>query len=331
MRGIRPPASDLISPMLRYTAKRILLMVPTLIGVAILVFVLLRLAPGDIVELKMLGEGGQVSPEALATERARLGLDKSYWLQFVDWMAGLAVGDFGISMWTGRPVIDEISSRLGLSLQVAIMATILATAIAIPLGTLAALYKDTWVDHVVRVFAIAGLAVPSFWLGMLIIMGLLLTFNWIPPLTYTPIYKDPLGNLAQLIWPAMAVGYRYSAVAARMTRSTVIEVLQEDYIRTARAKGVYERLVVGRHAMRNALLPVVTVIGLEFAFLIGGLVVTEQVFNLNGIGKLFVQTVTRGDYTMVQALVMLIAAFFIVINLLVDLLYAALDPRIRFK
>jgi peptide/nickel transport system permease protein len=316
--------------MLRYTAKRILLMVPTLIGVAILVFVLLRLAPGDIVELKLLGEGGQVSPEALATERARLGLDKSHWLQFVDWMTGLVVGDFGISMWTGRPVIDEIASRLGLSLQVAIMATLLATAIAIPLGTLAALFKDTWIDHVVRVFAIAGLAVPSFWLGMLFIMGLLLTFNWIPPLAYTPIYKDPLGNLAQLIWPALAVGYRYSAVAARMTRSTVIEVLQEDYIRTARAKGVYERLVVARHAMRNALLPVVTVIGLEFAFLIGGLVVTEQVFNLNGIGKLFVQTVTRGDYTMVQALVMLIAAFFIIINLLVDLLYAALDPRIRF-
>ncbi|HEY7607689.1 MAG TPA: ABC transporter permease [Alphaproteobacteria bacterium] len=317
--------------MLRYTAKRILLMIPTLIGVAILVFILLRLAPGDIVELKLLAEGGQVSPEALAAERARLGLDKSYWLQFVDWISGLFVGDFGISMWTGRPVIDEIASRLELSLQVAIMATILATAIAVPLGTLAALFKDTWIDHVVRVFAIAGLAVPSFWLGMLFIMGLLLTFNWIPPLTYTPIYKDPLGNLAQLIWPALAVGYRYSAVAARMTRSTVIEVLHEDYIRTARAKGVYERLVVARHAMRNALLPVITVIGLEFAFLIGGLVVTEQVFNLNGIGKLFVQTVTRGDYTMVQALVMLIAAFFIVINLLVDLLYAALDPRIRYK
>jgi peptide/nickel transport system permease protein len=165
---------------------------------------------------------------------------------------------------------------------------------------------------------------------MLLIMALLLSFNWIPPLTYTPIYEDPIGNLAQLIWPALAVGYRYSAVAARMTRSTVIEVLQEDYIRTARAKGVYERLVVARHAMRNALLPVVTVIGLEFAFLIGGLVVTEQVFNLNGIGKLFVQTVTRGDYTMVQALVMMIAAFFIVINLLIDLLYAALDPRIRY-
>jgi peptide/nickel transport system permease protein len=316
--------------MLRYTARRVLLMIPTLLGVAVLVFILLRLAPGDIVELKLLAEGGQVSPEALATERARLGLDKSEWHQFVDWIGGIFTGDFGISMWTGRPVIDEIASRLELSLQVAIMATILATALAIPLGTLAALYKDTWIDHVVRVFAIAGLAVPSFWLGMLLIMALLLSFNWIPPLTYTPIYEDPIGNLAQLIWPALAVGYRYSAVAARMTRSTVIEVLQEDYIRTARAKGVYERLVVARHAMRNALLPVVTVIGLEFAFLIGGLVVTEQVFNLNGIGKLFVQTVTRGDYTMVQALVMMIAAFFIVINLLIDLLYAALDPRIRY-
>jgi peptide/nickel transport system permease protein len=234
-------------------------------------------------------------------------------------------------MWTGRPVIDEISSRLELSLQVAIMATILATLIALPLGTIAALYKDTWIDQVIRVFAIAGLAVPSFWLGMLIILFLLLNFNWIPPLTFTPIYVDPWLNLSQLIWPAIAVGYRYSAVATRMTRSTILEVLQEDYIRTARAKGVFERLVVARHAMRNAMLPVVTVIGLEFAFLIGGLVVTEQVFNLNGIGKLFVETVTRADYTMVQALVMLVAAFFIFINFAVDLLYAALDPRIRYS
>ena len=305
-------------------------MVPTLIGVAILVFILLRLMPGDIVELRMLSEGGNVSPEIIAMERARLGLDKSVWLQFIDWIRGLVVFDFGISMWTGQPVAQEIASRIGLSMQVAIMATVLATVIAIPLGTISALYKDTWVDYVVRVFAIAGLAVPSFWLGMLIIMGLLLNFNWIPPLTYTPIYEDPLRNLSQLIWPAMAVGYRYSAVATRMTRSTLLEVLGEDYIRTARAKGVYERLVVARHAMRNALLPVITVIGLEFAFLIGGLVVTEQVFNLNGIGKLFVQTVTRGDYTMVQALVMLIATSYILINIVVDLLYAALDPRIRY-
>lgn len=317
--------------MLRYTINRILLMIPTLLGVAILVFVMLRMMPGDIVELRFLMEGGQVDQATLTAERVRLGLDKPLWLQFIDWGKGIFVGDFGISMWTGRPVIDEIASRLELSMQVAIMATIMATVIAIPLGTVAALYKDTWIDQVIRVFAIAGLAVPSFWLGMLIILGLLLYFNWIPPLTYTPIYVDPWTNLSQLIWPAMAIGYRYSAVATRMTRSTILEVLQEDYIRTARAKGVFERLVVSRHAMRNAMLPVITVIGLEFAFLIGGLVVTEQVFNLNGIGKLFVETVSRADYTMVQALVMLVATFFILINFAVDLLYAALDPRIRYR
>lgn len=317
--------------MLRYVINRILLMIPTLLGVALLVFLLLRLMPGDIVELRFLMDGGQVSPEVLVQERIRLGLDKPLWQQFIDWITGLMVGDFGISMWTGRPVWDEITSRLELSLQVALMATILATLIAIPLGTLAALFKDTWVNRVIQVFAIAGLAVPSFWLGMLIVMSLLLFFNWIPPLTFTPIYVDPWHNLSQLIWPALAVGYRYSAVATRMTRSTILEVLQEDYIRTARAKGVFERLVVARHAMRNAMLPVVTVIGLEFAFLIGGLVVTEQVFNLNGIGKLFVETVTRADYTMVQALVMLVATFFILVNFLVDLLYAALDPRIRYR
>jgi peptide/nickel transport system permease protein len=317
--------------MLRYTINRILLMIPTLLGVAVLVFLLLRAMPGDIVELRFMMEGGQVSPETLAIERARLGLDKSLWWQFYDWMTVIFVGDFGTSMWTGRPVIDEIASRLQLSLQVAIMATILAVVIALPLGTISALYKDTWIDHLIRVFAIAGLAVPSFWLGMLIILGLLYSFNWIPPLTFVPIYVDPWHNLSQLIWPAMAVGYRYSAVATRMTRSTILEVLQEDYIRTARAKGVFERLVVSRHAMRNAMLPVVTVVGLEFAFLIGGLVVTEQVFNLNGLGKLFVETVTRADYTMVQALVMLVAAFFIFVNFVVDLLYAVLDPRIRYR
>lgn len=317
--------------MLRYVFHRLLLMIPTLFGVAVLVFVLLRMMPGDIVELRLLMDGGQVSPEALATERARLGLDKAHWLQFYDWISGIMVGDFGTSMWTGRPVIDEIGSRLGLSLQVAIMATILAIGIAIPLGTIAALYNNSWIDHAVRVFAIAGLAVPSFWLGMIIILTLLYNFEWIPPLTYVPIWEDPLRNLSQLIWPAIAVGYRYSAVATRMTRSTLLEVLHEDYIRTARAKGVYERLVISRHAIRNAMLPVITVIGLEFAFLIGGLVVTEQVFNLNGIGKLFVEAVTRNDYTMVQALVMLVATFFILVNFVVDLLYAVLDPRIRYS
>ena len=183
----------------------------------------------------------------------------------------------------------------------------------------------------IRIISIAGLAVPSFWLGMIIILSLLSFFHWNPPITFTPIYEDWKANLSQLIWPALAVGYRYSAVVTRMMRSTLIEVLQEDYIRTARAKGLFERMVVVRHAMKNAMLPVITVTGLEFAFLIGGLVVTEQVFNLNGIGKLFVDSVARADNTMLQALVLLVSAFYIVVNLGVDLLYAVLDPRIRYR
>jgi peptide/nickel transport system permease protein len=316
--------------MLWYAAKRFLWAIPTLFGVAVLVFVILRLMPGDIVEMRVRGEGGNVAREVIEAERARLGLDKPVITQFFDWIGGMATGDFGTSMWTGKPVIQEIGSRLELSLEVAILATILAVLLAIPLGTLSAVFQNTWIDYVVRIFSIAGLAVPSFWLGMLIILSLLLSFNWIPPLSFTPFYVDPWKNLSQLIWPALAVGYRYSAVATRMMRSTLLEVMQEDYIRTARAKGVYERLVIIRHGMRNALLPVITVIGLEFAFLIGGLVVTEQVFNLNGIGQLFVQSVSRNDFTMIQGMVMLIAAFYVFVNLAVDLLYAVFDPRIRY-
>ena len=305
-------------------------MIPTLLGVAILVFLMLRVMGGDPVETMMRGEGANVSQAVIEQERTRLGFDRPIYVQFGKWLGGMATGDFGVSMWTGKPVSQEIASRLQLSLQVAVMATVLAVLISIPLGTLSALYKDTWIDHVIRVISIAGLAVPSFWLGMIFILVLLSYFHWHPPITFTPFLENPRENLAQLIWPALAVGYRYSAVATRMMRSTLLEVLQEDYIRTARAKGVFERLVVMRHALSNAMLPVVTVIGLEFAFLIGGLVVTEQVFNLNGIGKLFVQAVSRSDFTMVQALVLLVAAFFIVVNFAIDLMYAWLDPRIRY-
>jgi peptide/nickel transport system permease protein len=234
-------------------------------------------------------------------------------------------------MWTGRPITYEIAIRLQLSLQLAIMATIVAVLLSIPLGMIAALRQDTWVDYVVRVFSIAGLAMPSFWLGILMILGMLIFFRWLPPMFFTPIWVDPWANLSQLIWPALAVGYRYSAVATRMTRSAVLEVLREDYIRTARAKGLWEKLILTRHALKNAMLPVVTVIGLEFAFLIGGLVVTEQVFNLNGIGMLFVEAVTRRDYTMTQALVLLVSFTFIVVNFVMDLVYAWLDPRIRYQ
>lgn len=315
--------------MLRFTLRRVALMVPTLLGVAVLTFFLLRVIPGDVVELKLRADGGAVTREIVAAERTRLGLDRPLPAQFGSWMGGLVTGDLGTSMWTGRPVVQEIGIRLGLTLQVSLMAAIIAVAIAVPLGTISALYRDTWIDYAVRIFAITGLAVPSFWLGMLVIMGLLTVFHWSPPVTYTSFFEAPLQNLSQLIWPAMAVGYRYAAVVARMVRSSVLEVLREDYIRTARAKGVFERLVVARHAMRNALLPAITVIGLEFAFLIGGLVVTEQVFNLNGIGRLFVDAVTRSDFVLVQALVMLLAVVFVTMNLVVDMLYGVLDPRVR--
>jgi peptide/nickel transport system permease protein len=306
-------------------------MIPTLFGVAVLVFLVLRVAPGDIVELKYAGTGAFAPKEAIERERAQLGLDKPLWQQFLSWIWGIVRFDFGDSMWTGRPITQEIRIRLELSLELALMATSVAIFLSIPLGTLAALKQDTWVDYSVRIFSIAGLSVPSFWLGIIIILGFLIFFKWLPPLTFTSFWVDPKANMMQLIWPALAVGYRYSAVATRMTRSAVVEVLREDYIRTARAKGLWEKVILVRHALKNALLPVITVIGLEFAFLIGGLVVTEQVFNLNGIGMLFVESITRRDYTMTQALVLLVSFVFIFVNFIVDLLYAWLDPRIRYQ
>ena len=226
---------------------------------------------------------------------------------------------------------EEIGARIGLSFELALISTILAVIIAFPLGTLAALYRGTVLDYFIRILTIGGIAVPSFWLGMLLIMLVLAVWGVLPPLGTISIFADPMVNLSQMIWPAISVGYRYSSVVARMLRSSILEVLSEDYIRTARAKGLFERVVIVKHGMRNALLPTVTVIGLEFAFLLGGLVVTETVFNLNGIGKLFVDSVVRNDLNLLQGLVLTVATAFVFINLLVDLCYAALDPRIRYQ
>ncbi|HZT47767.1 MAG TPA: ABC transporter permease [Hyphomicrobiaceae bacterium] len=323
--------------MLRYVIKRLLLMIPTLFGAAVLVFVLMRMVPGDICVLRLATGGGSMDPQVINNCRLELGLDKPYFAQFLAFLKGLATLDFGNSMWTGRPIISEVGLRFQLSLQVAIMATVLSIMIAIPLGTISAVKQNTWIDYVVRGFSIAGVAMPSFWLGILIILGILITSKawfgrpWMPPITYVPIWQDPLYNLSMLVWPALATGYRYSAVATRMTRSAMLEVLREDYVRTARAKGLFRKLIVRRHALRNALLPVITIIGIEFAFLMGGLVVTEQVFNLNGLGKLFVESVSNQDYNMTQALVMLVVAIFAFTNLAVDVVYAWLDPRIRYN
>jgi peptide/nickel transport system permease protein len=321
----------------QYILKRLLLMIPTLLGAGLLVFVLMRLIPGDICVLRMSGGAGYVDPKAIEQCRIELGLDRSYLVQFVDFIWGFIRFDLGNSMWTGRPIVEEIGLRFQLSLQIAIMATLTAVLLAIPLGTISAVKQNTWIDYVVRGVSIAGIAMPSFWLGILIILGLLVTTKsvfgtpWMPPIKYVPIWEDPVYNLSMTIFPALATGYRYSAVATRMTRSALLEVLREDYVRTARAKGLIEKLIIRRHSLRNALLPVVTVIGIEFAFLMGGLVVTEQVFNLNGLGKLFVSSVTNHDYAMTQALVMLVVAIFVFTNFIVDIVYAWLDPRIRYS
>jgi peptide/nickel transport system permease protein len=315
-----------------YILKRLLAMIPTLLGVAVLIFVLLRVVPGDVVEARFLTQGSQFqSQELMDIERKKLGLDQPLWQQFTTWMGGVLRLDFGLSMWTGSPITQEIKLRFALSLQLALMASLIAQLLAIPLGILAALKQDTWVDYTIRVFSIAGLATPSFWLGILMILTMLIFFKWVPPMVFTPLWVDPWQNLQQLIWPALAVGYRYSAVGTRMMRSAMLEVLREDYIRTARAKGLWLKLILARHALKNAILPVLTVMSLEFAFLLGGLVVTEQVFNLNGLGMLFVEAIAHRDYTLTQALVMLVATFFLFVNFFVDIAYAWIDPRIRYR
>jgi len=323
--------------MYRYIVNRALLVIPTLIGAAALVFVLMRLIPGDICVVRLGSGGGNVDARAVALCHAELGLDRPLIVQFLDFVWGFLRLDFGISMWSGKPVAEEIAARLPISLEIAVVATVVAILIAIPLGTVSALKQNSWIDHVVRTVAIAGIATPSFWLGIVSILVVLDISHaifgapWMPPIDYVPFWQDPLRNLSMVILPALTVGYRYSAVTMRMTRSAMLEVLREDYIRTARAKGLLERLIINRHALKNALLPVVTLIGIEFAFLIGGLVVTEQVFNLNGLGLLFVEAVGHRDYTLTQALVMLVAFVFIFVNFLVDLAYAWLDPRIRLR
>ncbi len=276
----------------QYILRRVFLIIPTVIGAVATVFFLMRIIPGDVCLIRWTDYGMHFDQDVIDICRNELGLNNPLAIQFFDFMKGLFTFDFGISMWTWQPITEELELRFALSLQVAIMATTVAILIAIPLGVILAVKQNTWIGYVVRIFSIDGIAMPSFWLGILIILGLLVFSQawfgepWMPPIEYVSPFEDPIANLSQLIWPAVAVGYRYSSVTMRMTRSALLEVLHEDYIRTARAKGLREKVIINRHALKNAFLPAVTVIGLEFAFLMGGLVVTEQVFNLNGLGRL---------------------------------------------
>jgi len=314
-----------------YILKRLLLIIPTLLGAATLVFLIMRVIPGDVALLILGGDQGQIDQKQLVAMRQQLGLDQPLVVQFGTWLWGVLRFDFGKSLWTGQPVVDELLIRLPLSLELALLATMVSVIISIPLGMLAAVRQDTWVDYVIRVVSIGGLAIPGFWVGILCILLLVIFFGWGPPLEFTPPWINPWLNFQMMVWPVVTVGYRYAAVTTRMTRSTMLEVLREDYIRTAWAKGLAERSVVIRHALKNSMLPVITLVGTEFAFLIGGLVVTETVFTLNGVGRFVVDAVAHRDYPVVQALIFLTAFSFVMVNLLVDLTYAWFDPRIRYR
>ena len=316
--------------MQQYVARRLLLAIPTLIGVCMLVFVLMRIIPGDVAILIVGGEEGSSDPEALRMVREQLGLDKPMWEQFGDWFWGVMRFDFGHSLWTKESALSEIAKRFPLTLQLAIMATLLCVITAIPAGVICAIRQDSGLDYFLRVFTIVGLATPSFWLGLLVIIFLVRSFGWVPPLEYASPFTDFGENMAQLIWPTMVVAYREAALVARMTRSCMLEVLREDYIRTAWAKGLRERVVIYRHALKNATIPVVTLIGINFAFLFGGLVVTETVFTLPGLGRYVVNSIFHRDYPMIQAIVLVMAFITVMVNLLVDLLYGWFDPRVRY-
>jgi peptide/nickel transport system permease protein len=312
-----------------YIAQRLGIGLVTLFGMSMVIFLLLRLAPGNIVDI-LFSTGGYVNPSERAAIERELGLDKPLWAQYVEWMGQLAVGNLGKSYRYDLPAWEIIRPLIPVTLELALLSLIISVALGVPFGVISAVRQDSRLDYVLRVFSLAGLSMPSFWLGMVIILGLVAWIGWIPPVTYVRMSENFWLHAVQFMLPALAVGYRSSALIMRITRSSLLEVLREDYVRTAWAKGQTRRVVIWRHALKNAILPVVTVIGIEFAFLIGGLVVTETVFNLPGLARFLVQAILWRDYPIVQNLVMFIAVVVILSNLLVDMLYGVLDPRVRY-
>ncbi len=312
-----------------FVARRLALAVLTLVGMSIAIFVLLRVAPGNIVDL-LFQSAGYVDPAEKQRLTHELLLDRPVVVQYLVWMRDLARGDLGTSYRYGLPAWPIIRPRIPTTVELAVLALLISVLIGLPTGIVSAARQDTAVDYGLRIFSLAGLSMPSFWLGMVIILLLVREFRWIPSMTYISPHVDLRAHLAQFIFPALAAGYRSAALISRMTRSSMLEVLREDYVRTGWAKGLTPRIVIYRHALRNALLPVVTVVGTEFAFLIGGLVVTETVFNLPGVARYLVEAILWRDYPIVQNLVMFIAIVVVFSNLIADLLYARLDPRVRY-
>ena len=321
--------------MTKYIVQRLLLIVPTILLLTLLVFILMRVLPGDVVQLILgdasggfVSKGGNMSAEVL---RERLGLDRPLHLQYLTWLWDMTRGEFGKSLYSNNPVGGEIALRLPITMQLALMGTILGLLLGIPIGILSAIHQNSWIDNVLRFLSIIFLAVPSFWLGLVVILAASIWFNWVPPIGRNAVWENPRDNLLQLMWPALILASHGMATIARMTRSTMLEVLREDYIRTARAKGLAEQVVIARHALKNALIPVVTLAGLTFANLMGGTVILEQIFAIPGMGSFFLDAIQKQDYTIVQSTVVVFAVVFMLVNLLVDLMYGWLDPRISYS
>jgi peptide/nickel transport system permease protein len=316
--------------MARYIIRRLVVALPSLLIVTVLIAGLLRLQPGDVV-MARLAESGYLTDEDIQAMRVELGLDKSFPVQYIEWAGGVLKGDLGTSLWTGRDVLDTLATRSRVSIQLALMAMSVAVVTAIPLGIASAIRQDSWIDYAARMFSITGLSVPDFFLATMLLYVLSVWVGWLPDFGYTPPWEDPWANVQAFIFPALIVGYRFSAISARMTRSAMLEVLRQDYVRTARAKGLVERVIIFKHALRNALIPVITIMGSQLTFLMGGLVIIEVVFSLPGIGTLGYEAISVRDYPVVQGVVFFTAILFISANLLVDLSYAIIDPRIRYS
>jgi peptide/nickel transport system permease protein len=315
-----------------YVARRLLLFIPTLFGASLMIFVLMRLVPGDIAQILVYQTGSEqsaVQDKQIRAIRAELGLDRPVIVQYLAWMRDAVRLDFGDSYSQRRPVRDILIERFPRTIELAILTLGLAMLWAIPLGVISAVHQNTWLDHLVRVLSISGLSLPIFFTGVLILYLLVRVFRYLPPLEYSALTENPAENLKQLIWPALAQAYYISAPIMRLTRSQMLEVVRQDYVRTAFAKGLSDRAVIYRHALRNSLLPVVTFIGWWGGRLLGGLVIMEIIFAVPGMGTALLQAVSYRDYPTVQAIVFVMALIFLALNLIVDLLYAWLDPRIR--
>jgi peptide/nickel transport system permease protein len=311
-----------------YLIRRFFLMLLTLFGISVIIFVLLRLVPGNIADI-LFDAAGLINPADKADIEHQLGLDQPIVVQYLSWINGLFHGDLGFSYVSEKPTLDEILPRIPITGKLAALALIFSILFGIPLGVISAVRQDTMLDYVLRVVSLSGLSLPSFWLGLIILMVCVRYFGWIPIYDAKP--ASLWHELGLLSIPAAAVGFRSSALIMRLTRSSMLEVLRQDYIRTARAKGVSQTVVNYDHALRNAILPIITIVGIEAAFLIGGLIVTETVFNIPGIARFLVEAIRWRDYPIVQNLVMFIAVVVVVMNFLVDITYAALDPRIKIE